>query len=379
MIRTYIIRLYPNKQQEILFNKHIGACRYIWNWMIEKQEESYSLGNKYITAYSMMKLITPLKKDIEHQWLNDVSTTSCQIICRDLDKAYQKFFNGKSNKPKYKSKKKSKMSFPVRGERLRIVNNRLIHIPNVGKVKCRIDNRLVVDNKFKFLDTRIVYKNNKWILMVGLESENQTRLLTDKSMGIDLGIKDSAIVAYGNEKLVFRNINKSKKIRLIENRIKHFQRDISRKYSVNRVGKKYVKTQNIKRMEEKVKKLNNKLTNIRTNYIHQSTHKLVSLLPYRIVMENLNVMGMMKNKHLSKAIFNQKFYEWKRQVEYKCKINGIEFIQADRYYPSSKTCSNCGCIKHNLKLSDRLFICDECGFTIDRDYQAALNLMRYEG
>ena len=347
--------------------------------MIEKQEESYSLGNKYITAYSMMKLITPLKKDIEHQWLNDVSTTSCQIICRDLDKAYQKFFNGKSNKPKYKSKKKSKMSFPVRGERLRIVNNRLIHIPNVGKVKCRIDNRLVVDNKFKFLDTRIVYKNNKWILMVGLESENQTRLLTDKSMGIDLGIKDSAIVAYGNEKLVFRNINKSKKIRLIENRIKHFQRDISRKYSVNRVGKKYVKTQNIKRMEEKVKKLNNKLTNIRTNYIHQSTHKLVSLLPYRIVMENLNVMGMMKNKHLSKAIFNQKFYEWKRQVEYKCKINGIEFIQADRYYPSSKTCSNCGCIKHNLKLSDRLFICDECGFTIDRDYQAALNLMRYEG
>ena len=141
----------------------------------------------------------------------------------------------------------------------------------------------------------------------------------------------------------------------------------------------YNKTNNIERCETKLRKLYERLSNIRTNYIHQSTSKLIKLLPRRVVMEDLNISGMMKNKHLSKAIQEQCLHEWIRQMRYKCEWSGIEFVQADRFYPSSKTCSNCGCVKRNLKLKDRTFVCDECGFTIDRDYQAALNLMRYEG
>jgi len=379
MIKTYRMRLYPTKEQEGLMGQHIGACRYVWNWMLTKQQELYAQGEKHLSAFSMIKLLTPLKKDGEHGWLYDVSNTSCQIICQDLDKAYKEFFAKRRGFPKFKSRKKSKSSFPVCNEKLRIISDTVMQIQKLGRVKCRIDNRLNTDATYKFSNARITYKNGKWIMTVGIESESQVPELTDKSMGIDLGVKDSAIVAFGSEKVVFPNINKGRQIRLLKKFIKHLQRSVSRKYEANKTGKKYTKTKNIERCEERLRKLHERLSNIRTNYIHQSTNKLIKLLPRRVVMEDLNVKGMMKNKHLSKAVQEQCLSEWIRQMEYKCAWNGIEFIQADRFYPSSKTCSNCGCIKHDLKLSDRTFVCNECGFTIDRDYQAALNLMRYEG
>ena len=166
-------------------------------------------------------------------------------------------------------------------------------------------------------------------------------------------------------------------MRNLQKRMRHLQRTISRKYEVNRVGRQYIKTNNILRAEERLRKLYAKQTGIRMNYIHQSTHALVDLLPHRVVMENLDVRGMLKNKFLSAEIHKQCFREIIRQMQYKCEWNGIEFVQADRFYPSSKTCSNCGCVHKGLKLRDRTFVCPECGFTIDRDYQAALNLSRY--
>ena len=379
MIKAYKIRLYPTEEQEQLMWKHIGSCRFIWNWMLAKQEELYKQGEKHLSAFSMIKLLTPLKNDDEHGWLYEVSNTSCQIICRDLDKAYKEFFAKRRGFPKFKSRKRSKPSFPICNEKLRIISDTVMQIQKLGRVKCRIDNRLNADVTYKFINARITYKNGKWIMTVGIESESQVHELTDKSMGIDLGVKDSAIVAFGSDKIVFPNINKGRQVRLLKKRIKHTQRSISRKYEANRTGNKYNKTKNIEKCEEKLRKLYERLTNIRTNYIHQSTSKLIKLLPCRVVMEDLNISGMMKNKHLSKAIQEQCLSEWIRQMQYKCAWNGIEFIQAYRFYPSSKTCSNCGCVKHDLKLSDRTFVCDECGFTIDRDYQAALNLMRYEG
>lgn len=347
--------------------------------MLTKQQELYAQGEKHLSAFSMIKLLTPLKKDGEHGWLYDVSNTSCQIICQDLDKAYKEFFAKRRGFPKFKSRKKSKPSFPVCNEKLRIVSDTVMQIQKLGRVKCHIDNRLNADDTYKFSNARITYKNGKWIMTVGIESESQVPELTDKSMGVDLGVKDSAIVAFGSEKIVFPNINKGRQVRLLKNRIKHLQRSVSRKYEANKTGKKYNKTKNIDKCEEKLRKLHERLSNIRTNYIHQSTSKLIKLLPCRVVMEDLNVKGMMKNRHLSKAVQEQCLSEWARQMQYKCAWNGIEFVQANRFYPSSKTCSNCGCIKHDLKLSDRTFVCNECGFTIDRDYQAALNLMRYEG
>ena len=210
-----------------------------------------------------------------------------------------------------------------------------------------------------------------------MECENQTLKLTDKSMGIDLGVKDLAVAEFNGHALIFHNINKSKRMRLLKRRLTRLQRSISRKYEQNKMGNKYVKTNNIVREETKLRKLYARISNIRSNYIHQTTHSLVSLLPYRIVMEDLNVSGMMKNKHLNKAIAEQCFHEFIRQMQYKCEWNGIEFVQVDRFYPSSKTCSECGTINQSLKLSDRVYVCDACGLTIDRDYNAAVNLSRY--
>jgi len=211
-----------------------------------------------------------------------------------------------------------------------------------------------------------------------MECENQALQLSDKDMGIDLGVKDLATVAYGDERLVFHNINKSEKVRRLKKLIKHLQRNISRKYeqSKKRTGR-FEKTQNITKQESKLRRAYARLTNIRNNYLHQTTRTLVNKLPRRVVMENLSVSGMMKNKHLSKAIAEQGFHEFIRQMTYKCEWAGIEFVQADKFYPSSKTCSCCGSIKRDLRLRDRVYICNECGLSIDRDYNAAVNLMRY--
>ena len=378
MIKSYKIRLYPTKEQEQLMWKHIGSCRFIWNWMLAKQEELYKQGEKHLSAFDMINLVKPLKKQAEFAWLYDISNTSLQTVCRDLDKAYQMFFKKTSGFPKFKSKKKSKPNFPIRTEALYFKDDKMLNIEKIGKVKYKTDFAFEYGKgTCKFTNARVSYINSKWMLSFGMECENQVRELNDVSMGIDLGVKDLAVVEYNGEPLVFHNINKSRQMRNISKRLKRLQRSISRKYEVNRTGKKYNKTKNIERQEERLRKLYVRRSNIRRNYMHQTTHKLVSLLPKRIVMENLNATGMMKNRRLSKAVQEQCFYEFIRQMEYKCAWNGIEFVQADRFYPSSKTCSGCGCIKKDLKLSDRTYHCIDCGLTIDRDYNAAINLSRY--
>lgn len=376
MIKSYKVRLYPNKEQEQLMWKHIGACRYIWNYMLELQEQRYKDGEKHLSAFGMNKRLTPLKKENKYSWLCEISNHSLQRTCRDLHIAYDGFFKKQKGFPKFKSRKHSKASYPLRIDYLYFQDGQ-VTVEKVGKIKYKTDFDLPQGKGHKFSNPRISYINGKWMLSFGIECENQARELTDKLMGIDLGVKDLAVVAYGDEKLVFHNINKSKKMKNLNKRLVHLQRDISRKYEANLKGNAYIKTNNIIKQEEKLRKLYAHIANIRLDYIHQTTHQLVELLPQRVVMEDLNVTGMMRNKHLSKAIAEQCFYEFIRQMKYKCEWNGIEFIQVDRFYPSSKTCSCCGCIKHDLKLSDRTYICNECGTVIDRDYNAALNLSKY--
>jgi putative transposase len=345
--------------------------------MLCKQIELYNAGKKHLSRFDMIKLITPLKNDGEHEWLYDVSNTSLQIVCSDLNESYQSFFKRRAGLPKFKSQKKSKLSFPIDTVKLWFDGDGFAHIIKIGRVKFKTDFCLPTGKGHKFSNARISNTNGKWMLSFGMECENQAHTLNDYNVGIDLGIKDSAVVAYDDNKLVFHNINKSKNVRSIKKRIAHLQRSISRKYDVNKQGNSYIKTKNIEREEAKLRKLYAHLSGIRSNYIHQSTHTIVSLLPKRVVMEDLNVTGMMKNRHLSKVIQEQSFYEWIRQLRYKCEWNGIEFVQVDRFYPSSKTCHACGCVNHDLKLKDRIFVCDECGYSEDRDYNAALNLMSY--
>lgn len=197
----------------------------------------------------------------------------------------------------------------------------------------------------------------------------------DLSVGIDLGIKDLAIVSHMDKPI--KNINKTVKVKKLKKRLKRLQRQVSRKYEVNKCGNNFVKTNNIIKLEKQIKLLHRKLSNIRNNHIHQATNKITKIYPYRVVMEDLAISNMMKNKHLSKAIQEQCLYEFIRQMKYKCEFNKIEFTQVPRNFPSSKQCSCCGEIKKELRLKDRVYVCDNCNLKIDRDKNASINLSNY--
>ena len=232
-------------------------------------------------------------------------------------------------------------------------------------------NRIPTD--CKYTNPRIKYDGEHWWLTVGVEESDNIVCSEKEGIGIDLGVKELAVCS--DEKR-YKNINKIRTIKQLEKKKRRIQRGIARKYEKNKKGESYWKTKNLKKSERKLLKINHRLTNLRQNYVHQITSELIKREPSFICMEDLNVKGMMKNKHLSKAIQEQSFYEFRRQISYKGEWNGIKVIFADRYFPSSKKCICCGQIKKDLKLSDRIYEC-KCGNVIDRDYQAALNLKWY--
>ena len=374
MIKSFKVRLLPTPDQEERMWQHVGASRFIYNYMLEEQMRRYEAGEKHLSAFDMNKLLTPLKKQDEYAWLNGVSNTTLKNSCADLSKAYDRFFTKLSRHPKFKSRKRSRASFPVR--ETAYFKNGCAYVEKIGKVAYKTNYDLPQGKGHKFINPRISNDNGKWILTFGMECESQAPILTDKPMGIDVGVKDLAVVAFGDEQIVFHNINKSKRVRTLERKKRHIQRAISRKYRTNG---SYAKTKGIEKYERILKTINYKLACIRKDYIHQTTHALVSMLPRVVCVEDLNVIGMMKNRHLSKAIQDQSLGEFFRQMEYKCAWNGIELVKVGRFYPSSKTCSCCGEVKHDLKLSERTYKCPRCGLVIDRDYNAAINLMKYAG
>lgn len=378
MYKGYTIRIYPTKNQEELLRKHIGCCRFIWNHMIEVQKTRYQNGEKYLNRFGMIKLIPSIKKEFD--WLNEVSMSSLQLICKDVNTAYQRFFKKISNYPRFKNKKKSKLSYPVCCDRFYFKNGK-VQIQKLGKIKYKADYKnLNLEEITKFSNVRISNENDKWILTFSVEYENQIQT-TEKNgnLGIDLGVGRLAVVSHNGKKLTYSNINKSKRVRKLTSKLKHVQKAISRKYEVgNKLNeKKYQKTNQILKYEKLLKRIYRKISNIRKDQRHKITRELVNLSPAVVIMEDLNVKGMMKNKHLAKAISEMGFYDFIYTMKYKCEESGIKFIQANRFFPSSKTCSHCGCIHKGLKLSDRIFECPSCGFTIDRDFNAAVNLERY--
>lgn len=318
------------------------------------------------------KEFTQLKKQDDFKWLNEVSNTTMVESMRSLDKAFKSFFKKIGKYPKFKSKRKLRQSFYVRYDRLHFKNN-ICNIGKIGKVKFKTNYKIP---NCKYSNPYCSFDGKYWYLSFEVEvEENQTTLNKDLSIGIDLGISNLAILNCLDKPI--KNINKTKRVKRLNKRLKRLQRQISRKYEANKQGNKFVKTNNIIKLEKQIKSLHRKLSNIRLNHTHQTTNKIIKLYPYRIVMEDLNISGMMKNKYLSKAIQEQCFYEFIRQMKYKCEFNGIDFIQVDRFYPSSKTCSCCGQIKSDLKLKDRIYVCDNCGFEIDRDKNASINLGNY--
>ena len=369
MILAKKVRLYPSEIQEQKLWQSVGTARFIYNWALARQEENYKNGGKFIPDGVLRKKITQLKKN-ELSWLNEVSNNVAKQAVKDACDAYKRFFKGLSDKPRFKSKKRSKNSFYNDNVKLKVKDNKLVNIEKVGWIKANEQLPIGV----KYSNPRISYDNKYWYLSVGIEQEKVKEKLTNVSLGIDLGLKDLAICSDGT---VYKNINKTYIVRKIEKRLKRLQKQVSRKYEKNKKGKEYVKTKNIIKLEKQIQQVHRRLANIRNNYLHQTTTNIVKTKPYRIVIEDLAVSNMMKNKHLSDAIRKQGFYEFRRQLEYKCKFRGIELVVADRFYPSSKTCSQCGKIKKDLKLKDRVYKCS-CGLNIDRDLNASINLSKYK-
>lgn len=370
--------LLPNNKQRTKLFQCFGVSRFAYNWALNRQQENYKNGGKFISAFDLIKEFTQLKKLPEYGWLNSYSSEIPNRAIIDACNAYKNFFNGNSDFPKFKSKKKSKPSFYVHNCKIKFTSThvKLIRLSDSTRknrrklnwVKLAEVGRIPTD--CKYLNPRVTFDGINFWLSVAIEVENSNETPTNEGIGIDLGVKDLAICSDGN---IYRNINKTKEVKCLEKKKRRLQRRLSKKCVAN----KYEKTKNILKLEKELLKLNHRLTNIRHNYIHQVTTEIVSRKPMFISLEELNVLGMMKNRHLAKAIQEQSFYSFKAILSYKAKSNNIQIIEVPRFYPSSKTCSVCGTVKSDLKLSDRVFICPECGNKIDRDLNASMNLKNY--
>ena len=369
MILARKVRLRPTAEQEQQLWKSVGTARFIYNWTLAQQEENHKNNGKFIQDGELRKQQKKKKKQ-DLSWLNDVSNNVTKQAVKDACNAYKRFFKGLADKPRFKSRKKSKPSFYNDNVKLKVKEHSVL-IEKVGWIQTAEQ----VPIGYKYINPRISHDGKYWYLSVSVEQDQKSKQLTTESIGIDVGIKDLAVCSNG---MTFQNINKTSKVSKIEKRLRRLQRSVSRKYNINKEGSRFVKTSNIIKQEKEIRLLHRKLTNIRINHLHQATSKIVKTKPSTIVMEHLNVKGMMKNKHLSKAIVQQKLYEFKRQIQYKCEKYGVQFIEADKWFPSSKMCSGCGCVKKQLSLSERTYKCEACSLEIDRDLNASINLSRYQ-
>ena len=387
MIRSIKVRLNPNNKQFTKLFQYAGCARFAYNWAINREEENHKQGNKFLSDMDLRKEFTQLKKLQEYKWLNEVSNNVTKQAIKDACNAYKRFFKGQSKFPKFKSRKYSTPSFYQDNVKIQFTDTHVkVEGFSMSKKKnkqklnwIKLYEKRKIPTDCKYMNPRFTYDGLYWYVSVGVEVDDNTDNVDNnisqlnEGVGIDLGIKDLAVCSDEN---TYKNINKTQKVKKLEKRKRRLQRSVSRKYCKNKKGDNYCKTNNIIKREKELLKTSKRLTNIRHNYLHQTTSEIIKRKPSFICIEDLNVSGMMKNRHLSEAIQQQGLYEFRRQIEYKAKWNNIPVIIADRFFPSSKMCSCCGHVKKDLKLSDRIYKC-ECGNIINRDFQASLNLKIY--
>ena len=382
MIKSIKVRLNPNNKQLTKLFQYAGCARFAYNWAIAREQENYKQGNKFLTNNELRKEFTQLKKLQKYKWLNEISNNVTKQAIKDACNTYKRFFKGLCKYPKFKSKKYPTLSFYQDNVRIRFTDTHVkVEGFSMSKkqskqklnwIKLCEKGRVPID--CKYTNPRFTYDGLYWYVSVGIEVDDNTIIPSNEGIGIDLGIKKLAVCSDEN---TYENINKTQRIKKLEKRKRRLQRSISRRYEKNKKGASYCKTSNVIKREKELLKLIKRLTNIRQDYLHQTTSEIVKRKPSFICIEDLNVSGMMKNKHLSKVIQQQGFYEFRRQIKYKSEWNNIPVIIADRFFPSSKLCSCCGHIKKDLKLSDRIYKCECCGNIIDRDLNASLNLKMY--
>lgn len=380
MIRAYKTQINPTKEQIILIEKTFGVCRYVYNWCIKKNEEIYAETKKFMFGYDLSKYLNNEFR-IEHpecSWIQEVSSKAVKQSIMNFDKSLHRYLKDKKDKkkkhksefPKIKKKGRCKDSFYLAGT-IKVYRNK-IQIPTLGEVRLCESNFIPKNNRIT--SCTISKKAGKYYISCLVKENIKIIKATNDGIGIDLGLKDFAILSNGK---VYKNINKSYKIKKIEKKLKREQRSLSKKISYLKKGGNATH-KNLDKQKLKVQKIYQRLVNIRTDYINKIVYEIAKTKPSYITIEDLNIKGMMKNKHLSKSVQQQKFYEFRIKLLAKCIEHGIELRIANRFFPSSKICSQCGCIKHDLKLKDRIYKCEHCGTIIDRDYNASINLKNTE-
>ncbi|MEG7843617.1 RNA-guided endonuclease InsQ/TnpB family protein [Bacillus mobilis] len=377
MKRAYLIEIKPTTEQVSKIRQTIGVCRYVYNLYISKNKEAYESEGKFLSGYDFSKWLNNIHTKECDQWIKEVSSKAVKQAIMNGDKAFKQFFKGLSKFPRYKKKRKQdvKCYFPKNNKTDWTVERHRVKVPTIGWIRLKEYGYIPKNATVK--SGTVYQRAGRYFVSVLCELEEMaTKLaLNAVGLGIDLGVKDFATRSDG---IVHENINKTIKVKKIEKRLKREQRSLARKFeNLKKRGEKSVtnKRVNIDKNVLRVQKLHARLANIRIEYVKSIVTNVVKTKPTFITVEDLNVKGMMKNKHLSKTIAKQSFFAFQTWLLTKCEEYGIELRQVDRFYPSSKLCSCCSQKKADLKLSDRVYTC-ECGNVMDRDLNAAINLLQ---
>ena len=375
LLKSFKTEINPTEEQKARIRRTIGICRYVYNFYLGHNKALHDNGEKFMTGKSFSLWLNNeyIPDNPDKTWIREVYSKAVKKSIEDGCTAFTRFFKHQSDFPKFKKKGKSdvKMYFVRNNPKDCQCERHRLKIPTLGWVRIKEKGYIpTTKDGYMIRSGTVSVKAGRFYVSVLVEIPDvNIGNNSNEGIGIDLGLKDLAIVSNGK---TYRNINKSAGLKKLEKQLIREQRSLSRKYENLKKGESTQRA-NIQKQKLKVQKLHHKMDNIRTDYINKTIAEIVKTKPSYITIEDLNVKGMMKNRCLSKAVASQKFYEFRTRLKAKCDENGIELRVADRFYPSSKTCHHCGSVRKNLKLSDRIYRC-ECGYVADRDLNAALNL-----
>ena len=375
LLKSFKTEINPTEEQKVRIRKTIGTCRFIYNFYLAHNKDLHESGKKFMSSSQFRVWLNNeyLPSHPEYSWIKEAYSKSVTQAVNNGQTAFENFFKHKSAFPKFKKKGRSdvKIYFVRNNPKDCLCERHRIKIPSLGWVRIKEKGYIpTTKSGYVIKSGHVSIKADRYYVSVLIEiPDRRTANNSSKGIGIDLGLKDFAIVS--NDK-TYKNINKSARLKKLEKKLVREQRSLSRKYENIKKGESTQK-RNIQKQRLKIQRLHHRIDNIRTDYINKTIAEIVKTKPSYITIEDLNVSGMMKNRHLSKEVASQKFYEFKTKLLAKCRENGIELRIVDRWFPSSKTCHCCKSIKKDLKLSDRIFRCD-CGYIEDRDFNAALNL-----
>ena len=359
------IRILPTPEQEVQLWKTTGVSRWAHNYVVASKREDPDLEENVLR-----RRITQLKRTEEYKWLNEVGNEAIKQSIIDCFKSYRT-----RGRAKFHKKATTRPSFHVNHATLQRVDSFHVRCERLGYIKTAEVFPTLPEGQRYYSKPTISYDNKYWYISVCIEQEVTVLEEYTDPVGIDLGIKNLAVIATDKEHVrTFSSINKTVRVKKLERKLRRYQRKLSRQRSMRPSGTELSTLKNYQKTKHQVQLIYRTLTNIRNNYLHQVTTWVVKTKPSAIVLEDLAVSNMMRNRHLAKAIQDQKFYTFRTMITYKSKLRSIPVIITDRFHPSSKTCHNCGCLKRQLSLSERTFVCEDCGYRMDRDINAAMNL-----